>query len=46
MRAEHFMYFCIKNYIGTRVEDFPTVKVLYTHRKFNTTSLSKAVILV
>ena len=29
MRAEHFMYFCIKKYIGTQVEDLSTVIVLY-----------------
>ena len=28
MRAELFMYFCIKNYIGTQGEDLSTVKVL------------------
>ena len=28
MRVELFMYFCIKNYIGTQVEDLSTVKLL------------------
>ena len=30
MQAELFMYFCIKNYIGTQGEDLSTVEVLET----------------
>ena len=28
MRVERFMYFCIKNYIGTQAEDLSTDKLL------------------
>ena len=31
MRAERFMYFCIKNYIGTQGEDLPRVRCFKPH---------------
>ena len=35
MRIELFMYFCIKNYIGTKCEDLSTVKVLQSKKISN-----------
>ena len=39
MQTELFMYFCIKNYVGTQGEGLSTVKVLLNDR-------SKAVVIL
>ena len=46
MRTDHFMYFCINNYIGTQGEVCRQLKIFLTPKVVYAADRSKAVVLV